>query len=186
MFHKLYSSNIVIWLKPWIITWVGHIPRRVKLTVLIRARGWELKDKSSFEMQGLKVENGLNWVSIKVKLSPCFFLNWAPRHEGVLWEWRYSCTHSLTSALDGGEWSASRSSGFTPRERVSDTHWIGGWVGPRAVLDTVVKKKIPSHRRESNPKTPIVKPVAWSLYRLSYHGSNWVSTGYNIRILKTR
>jgi hypothetical protein len=25
------------------------------------------------------------------------------------WEWRYSSTHSLTSALDGGEWSASRS-----------------------------------------------------------------------------
>jgi hypothetical protein len=22
------------------------------------------------------------------------------------------------------------------------THWIGGWVGPRAVLDTVVKGKI--------------------------------------------
>jgi hypothetical protein len=29
-------------------------------------------------------------------------------HEGVLGEWRYSSTHSLTSALDGGEWSASR------------------------------------------------------------------------------
>jgi len=22
------------------------------------------------------------------------------------------------------------------------THWIGGWVGPRAVLDVVVKRKI--------------------------------------------
>jgi hypothetical protein len=26
----------------------------------------------------------------------------APRHEGVLGEWRYSYTHSFTSALDGG------------------------------------------------------------------------------------
>jgi hypothetical protein len=24
-----------------------------------------------------------------------------------------------------------------PRERAPGTHWIGGWVGPRAVLDTI-------------------------------------------------
>jgi hypothetical protein len=30
-----------------------------------------------------------------------------------------------------------------PRETAPDTHWIGGWVGPRAVLDVVVKRKIP-------------------------------------------
>jgi hypothetical protein len=48
----------------------------------------------------------------------------APRHEGVLGEWRYSYTHSLTSALDGGEWSASRPGRFTPRERASGTHWV--------------------------------------------------------------
>jgi hypothetical protein len=34
----------------------------------------------------------------------------------------------LTSALVGGEWSASRRSRFTPRERAPDTHWVGGWV----------------------------------------------------------
>jgi hypothetical protein len=45
-------------------------------------------------------------------------------------------------------------------ERDPDTHWIGGWVGPRAVLDAVVKRKIPSPRRESNPRTPIVQPVS--------------------------
>jgi hypothetical protein len=33
-------------------------------------------------------------------------------------------------------------------------------VGPRAVLDVVVKRKIPSPRRESNPRTPIFQPVA--------------------------
>jgi hypothetical protein len=44
----------------------------------------------------------------------------------------YSSTHSLTSAVDGGEWSASRLDRFTTRERTSRTHWIGGWVGPRA------------------------------------------------------
>jgi len=29
---------------------------------------------------------------VKVKLSLCF--NWAPRHEGVLGEWKYSSKHS--------------------------------------------------------------------------------------------
>jgi hypothetical protein len=33
-----------------------------------------------------------------------------------LGERRYSSTHSLTSALDEGEWSASRPGRFTPRE----------------------------------------------------------------------
>jgi hypothetical protein len=56
-----------------------------------------------------------------------------------LGEWRYSSTHSLTMVLDGGEWSASRPSRFIPREGAPGTHWIGGWVGPRAVLDMVVK-----------------------------------------------
>jgi hypothetical protein len=50
----------------------------------------------------------------------------------------------LTSALDGGEWSASRPGRFTPRERAPSTHWLGGWVGPRAILDAEVKRKIPS------------------------------------------
>jgi hypothetical protein len=35
-----------------------------------------------------------------------------------------------------------------------------GWVGPRAVLDPVVKRKIPSPLRESKPKTPIIQSVA--------------------------
>jgi hypothetical protein len=96
-------------------------------------------------------------------------LNQAPRHEGVLGEWKYRSTHSLTSALDGGEWSASRPSRFTSRERAPGTRWIGGWVGPRAVMEAVVKWTIPISRRESNPRTPIVQPVA--LYGLSCHGS---------------
>jgi hypothetical protein len=33
-------------------------------------------------------------------------------------------------------------------------------VGPRVVLDAVVNRKIASLRRESNPRTPIVQPVA--------------------------
>jgi hypothetical protein len=33
-------------------------------------------------------------------------------------------------------------------------------VGSRAVLDAVVRRKIPSTRGESNPRNPIVQPVA--------------------------
>jgi hypothetical protein len=73
---------------------------------------------------------------------------------------RYSSTHSLTSALVGGERSASRLGRFTSRERALGTYWMVGRVGPSAVLDTAVKREIPNPRRESNPRTPIVQPVA--------------------------
>jgi hypothetical protein len=53
--------------------------------------------------------------------------------------------YSVTLALDGGEWSAS--------QRAPGTHWIGGWVGPRASLDMVVKRRIPSsYMEQTNPK----------------------------------
>jgi hypothetical protein len=44
--------------------------------------------------------------------------------------------HSLTSALDGGEWSASRPSRFISKERAPGTHWIGGWVKMVEIYDT--------------------------------------------------
>jgi hypothetical protein len=63
--------------------------------------------------------------------------------------------HSLTSALDGGEYSPSHPGHFTHRERAPpSTQWVGGWVGPRAGLDTVVKRKIPSSCQTQNSNTP--------------------------------
>jgi hypothetical protein len=108
----------------------------------------------------------------KVKLSLCF--NWAPRHEGDLVEWRYSSIHSLTAALVGDEWSASRPGRFTTRERTPGTHWTGGCVGPRALLNAAVERKIPSPRRESNPRTPIVQAIAqrytdWAITALFFY-----------------
>jgi hypothetical protein len=47
----------------------------------------------------------------------------------------------LTAALVRGEWSASRPCRFTPGERAPGTHWVWGWVGPRAGLNDVEKRK---------------------------------------------
>jgi hypothetical protein len=66
----------------------------------------------------------------------------------------------LPSALDGGEWSASRPGRFTQRERAPGTHCTGSWAGPRAGLDTVVRRKIPSPRRDSNPREHLVRSPA--------------------------
>jgi hypothetical protein len=71
----------------------------------------------------------------------------------------------LTSALDGGEWSASRPGRFTPGEIVPGTHWIGGWAGPGAGLDAMEKRKISYHFGESNRGR---STLSLSLYRLSY------------------
>jgi hypothetical protein len=49
---------------------------------------------------------------------------------------------------------------FTPRGRVPRTHYIEGLVGPKAVVDAVVKRKILISGRKSYPKIPIVQPVA--------------------------
>jgi hypothetical protein len=87
---------------------------------------------------------------VKVKLSLCF--NWAPRHESVLGQWRYSST-AFTSALDGREWSASRYGRFIPRERAPGTHWIGGW----CTFHRVVEKQNPyqnKNRRRRPDPTP--------------------------------
>jgi hypothetical protein len=52
------------------------------------------------------------------------------------------------------------SAALPPEKETPGTHWIGDWVGLRAVLDAVLKRKIPSPFRESNPRTPVIQPVA--------------------------
>jgi hypothetical protein len=91
--------------------------------------------------------------------SPCVFLT-EDHAMKAYWGVEVKVHAFMTLALDGGEWSASRPGRFTPRKRCPGIHWIGSWVGPRAVLYAVVKRKIPSPRRKSNPKTPTVQPVA--------------------------
>jgi hypothetical protein len=47
----------------------------------------------------------------------------------------------LTSVLARDEWSDLRPSRFTPGEIAPCTHWVEGWVDPRAGLDDVEKRK---------------------------------------------
>jgi hypothetical protein len=42
------------------------------------------------------------------------------------------------------------------------THWIGGWVGSRADLDAMAKRKSPIIAPTGN-RTPVIRPIAYSL-----------------------
>jgi hypothetical protein len=64
----------------------------------------------------------------------------------------------LTSALVGGEWSASRPCCFTPVEKAPGTHWTGGWMGLRADLDDVNRIFLTLSGAELRPL--VVQPVA--------------------------
>jgi hypothetical protein len=57
---------------------------------------------------------------------------------------------------------------FTPGERTPGTHWIGGWVGPRAGLNAGARRKILCPCRRLNPERPA---RSQTLYCLSYRGS---------------
>jgi len=54
----------------------------------------------------------------------------------------YSCTHSLTSVLDGlGR--QRHAPAALPSGKRPGTHYLGGWVGPRAGLDGCGKSRHP-------------------------------------------
>ena len=55
-------------------------------------------------------------------------------HEGPEGEQMYSSTLPSTSARDDGGCSTPRPGRLSPRE-IPGTHYIGGWVGPRAGQD---------------------------------------------------
>jgi hypothetical protein len=78
---------------------------------------------------------------------------------------------------------------FTFRESAPGIHWIGGWVGPRAGLDAVMKRKIPSTYRESNlPIIELVAPrhvteLSRLFHRISYSLSLISALHINVRLL---
>jgi hypothetical protein len=88
-----------------------------------------------------------------------------------LGEWRYSSTHSLTSALDADEWSASRPSCFIP---IGKSPWypldrrLGGSQSRSGRGGEEKNYHPPPEEEPYNPDRPASIPA---LYRLSYHGS---------------
>jgi hypothetical protein len=70
----------------------------------------------------------------------------------------YSSYSFTTSALDGGQWSVSRLGRALARGRTPGTHSTGGWVGPRAGLDTEARRKMYCLCRGSNLDRPVVSP----------------------------
>ena len=83
----------------------------------------------------------------------------------------------MTTALEGGEGTASRPGALYPRERPS-TQFTGGWVGPRAGLNRCVKCRPTGIRYPDRPAR------SQSLYRLRYpaHSEIW-AVSKMVRIL---
>jgi hypothetical protein len=71
-----------------------------------------------------------------------------------MWGSRDIAPPFLTSVLDGGEWSASHPSHFTPGDTASSTHWTGSWVGARGSPDAVQYRIISCPSQELNPGHP--------------------------------
>jgi ferredoxin-thioredoxin reductase catalytic subunit len=67
----------------------------------------------------------------------------------------YSSYSFTTLALDGVEWSTSRPGRALP----PGSHCTGGWVGPRAGLDTEDRGKIFCPCQGSNPDRPVIQSV---------------------------
>jgi hypothetical protein len=81
----------------------------------------------------------------------------------------YSSYSFITWALDGFKWSASRPGrALPPGEMTPGTHCTGGWVGPRAGLDTEATGKILCPCRESN----LYRLVVLSVTR---HYTDWTT-----------
>jgi hypothetical protein len=96
----------------------------------------------------------------------------------------YSSYSFRTSTLDGVQWSASRPDrALPPGKRALGTHWTGGWVGPRAGLDTQFRGKILLPLPGIEPRSTGHPVRNQTLHWLSYPGSTAIyNTAYNYGI----
>jgi hypothetical protein len=80
-----------------------------------------------------------------VKLPLCL-ISYVLFHEDILWSGG-TAQPFFTSALDVGQWSASRPCHFIAEERAPGAHWIGDWSGRYAKeknIDPVGNRTRPS------------------------------------------
>jgi hypothetical protein len=71
----------------------------------------------------------------------------------------------------------------TPRERAPGTPWIGGWVDLRAVLDTVVKRKIPRQRSKSNMKMDFKQIFGKDVDCIQLTLDRWSSVNMTVKLV---
>jgi hypothetical protein len=117
-------------------------------------------------------------VKNKVKLSLFLIKHYAIK----IWRSGGTAPPFFTSALDGGELSASRPACFIPVEIATGAHWIGGWVGSRHGLDAVEERKSYPFW-DSGSGSPARSP---SSSRLSYFDSHNYSPIVEIYIYNIR
>jgi hypothetical protein len=111
---------------------------------------------------------------VKPKVVLCL-INYASRHEDVSGN-----VGIAPSALDGGEWWASRHGRFTPRVK-SNGHPQNRKRGGPQNYSGRCEEKNPCPCREPNPGRPARGP---SLYRLSYHNFKiWTYTSLKLQLL---
>jgi hypothetical protein len=171
--RKEKEEHYCFWCKVWVINlwqykptdrrlWAQQQTSGFQVTVDFQLRNYELSRKLlyhdvlfCYSYSFVSMSNHVFHLCLKGKGNVHLSLCLTKHHDiKTYWEWRYSSTHSLVCELYGGEWSASHPGRFIPRERAAGTHWIIGWVGPRAGLVMVSKRKIPRPRRQSNPDRP--------------------------------
>jgi hypothetical protein len=117
--------------------------------VLTKARHWTLSWASRIQFApSIPIS-----LAGKGKVVPVLSFNWEQCHRGV---WGSGGTAPrITDLGTRWRWVVSFTAGrFTPREGAPGNHLIGSWVGLRAGLEAVVKRKIPSSCRKPNP--PII------------------------------
>jgi len=107
---KWFLTNIITVIISRKMRWVGHVAHTEQMGNSYKTLVRKPECKIPLEKPRWMI---LSWN--RPQPPPSKSSKWAPRHEGVLGEWRYNSTHSSTSALDGGEWSTSCPSCFTPQ-----------------------------------------------------------------------
>jgi hypothetical protein len=158
--NRMNDKVIVYW---FLINLPKHLPK--------------LKHVGTVRQGKCKFVTGLDYVRSHEDVS-CTQLWNTSRRRMCEWRWNTVEYHAfLTSTLDGGEWSASRSGRFTPGKRAPGTHWIGSRVDFRAGLYSVAKRKIPTPCRESNSARPARSLVTMltELSRLIFWNDNYKS-----------
>jgi hypothetical protein len=92
--RNLYASrNINITVIKWRMRWAGYVARIVEMRKAYKILVGIPERKRPLErLARIKVK-----AKVKVKLSLCLTKHHVMK---AYWEWRYSSTHSLTSALD--------------------------------------------------------------------------------------